>query len=80
MQRGWDGWGCRRQINQIFYDINSLEEEKDKFLRYLKNNQFIFLEESLSKSNEREDWRNKKELVYQRVLYFYIRSLDFNDK
>lgn len=64
MQRGWDGWGCRRQTNQILHDINSSEEEKDKFLRYLKNNQFIFLEESSSKSNEREDWRNKKEPAY----------------
>lgn len=48
----------------IRYSMTSIAQRKDKFLRYLKNNQFIFLEESSSKSNEREDWRNKKEPAY----------------
>lgn len=54
MQGGLEKWGCRRQPNQLLIDTNSSEAEKDKFLRYLKNNEFVFGEQSLSRRVMRE--------------------------
>lgn len=54
MERRLDQWVCRRQSNQILIDINSWKKEKRKILRYLKKNQFVWGEQSLTRRVMRE--------------------------
>lgn len=57
MQKGLEGCGCRKQPSQILNDIKSSEEGKKTFLKYLKNIEFVFLEQTLSKRIMREKIR-----------------------